>query len=86
MITGAVLPQATYTRDQGWVEYRFDLPVGLHQISVAAVGPGGIGQDGLEEFFEVTGPTWLLLRYSGDGGEGSLSVSVHNEPPPEAAG
>lgn len=83
MITGAVLPQATYRRAQGWVEYRFDLPPGLHQISVGAVGPRGIGQDGMEEFFEVAGQTWLVLRYSGDGGEGSLTFSAHDEPPPE---
>lgn len=82
MITGAVLPQATHRRDQGWVEYRFDLPPGLHQISVGAVGPGGVGQDGMEDFFEVTGQTWLVLRFSGDGGEGSLTFSAHDEPPP----
>lgn len=66
------------------IEYRFDLPTGLHQISVAADGgPSGVGQDGLEEFFEVTGPTWLVLRYSADGGEGSLTFSAHDEPPAE---
>ena len=62
-------------------EYRFSIPDGLHQISVAAVGPDGGGQDGLEEYFEVTGPTWLVLRYSGDGGEGSLSLTGHDEEP-----
>ena len=81
MIDGAVLPQAEYRNDADVTEYRFSIPDGLHQISVAAVGPDGGGQDGLEEYFEVTGPTWLVLRYSGDGGEGSLSLTSHDEQP-----
>jgi hypothetical protein len=82
IIDGAVLPPAQYASDSPVTEYRFELADGLHQISVAAASPDGHSQDGLEGYFEVTGDTWLVLRYAGDGGDGSLTFSAHDQPPP----